>query len=142
MKVVWGVFATCFGANSRPRMYEHFWSGISQVLPGGQDFYMFGLAVVCWATWKARNNACFGKILIKHPCDILFSACAFMRYWAGICFEDRKSIIMAGAETMFKTAVKVVRRRTGNSTTLRITEDGEEEDQEGGDQEGVAREEM
>jgi hypothetical protein len=45
---------------------------------------MFGLAVICWPTWKCHNRACFDKKFLKNPSEIIFSACAFMRYWAGL----------------------------------------------------------
>jgi hypothetical protein len=38
---------------------------------------MLGLSVICWATWKSRNMACFEKKLLKNPCEIIFSAYAF-----------------------------------------------------------------
>jgi hypothetical protein len=57
-------------------------------LPVGDVMYMFGLATVCWATWKTRNKICFDKILLRNVGEILFYAIALMRYWAGLHPEE------------------------------------------------------
>jgi len=44
------------------------------------------------------------KKFIKHPCQIICSACAFMGFWAALYPESMKEIIMAGADSMLKTA--------------------------------------
>jgi hypothetical protein len=107
-KVTWGVIATCFSQNNRPLSYDQFWAWISKALPGGESFYMFGLAAICWATWKSRNRACFEKKLIKNPCEIFFSACAFMHYWAGLYPEKAQKVISAGVDVMMQMALKLL----------------------------------
>lgn len=64
-----------------------FWFWILNVLLGGEKVLMMGLASIFWAIWKTRNKACFEKKYIKHPEKILYSACAFMRYWAAFYLE-------------------------------------------------------
>jgi hypothetical protein len=71
-KVVWGVIALCFQQNNMPSNYEQFWAWIPKALPGGDHVYMIGLSAICWATWKARNVACFEKKMLKSPFDIIF----------------------------------------------------------------------
>ena len=48
------------------------------------------------------------KKFIKHPCEIICSACAFMGFWAGLYPESMKEIIMAGADSMLKTALRIL----------------------------------
>lgn len=74
-KVGWGIVASCFNSQIRPASYEQFWIWISQVLPGGDQFYRLVLAAICWATWKARSKACFDKVIIRYPCDIKKFSC-------------------------------------------------------------------
>jgi HJR/Mrr/RecB family endonuclease len=61
---------------------------------------MFGLAAICWATWKSHNRACFEKKSIKNPCEIIFSACVFMYYWAGLYPEEAQKVINAKVDVM------------------------------------------
>jgi hypothetical protein len=49
----------------------------------GGEFYMMGLAAICWAIWKTRNIICLEKNVSKSPVQILYKSCAFMNYWAG-----------------------------------------------------------
>lgn len=60
-KVVWGVVATCIGANSIPNSIHQFHMWISIHLAYGKLFYVIDLAVICCAIWKARNKACFER---------------------------------------------------------------------------------
>jgi hypothetical protein len=107
-KVVWGVMAMCFGQQSRPSNYEEFWPWIARALPGGDEIYMFGLAACCWAIWKARNRACFEKKCIKNHIDIIFVACSFIRYWAGLHSTDAQKAIDEGIELMLKTTFRLL----------------------------------
>jgi hypothetical protein len=100
LRKTWGIVAICFNQKVRPDCYSQFWSWIKQALPSCEGCFLYGLAAICWATWKTHNKACFEKIPIKNPCEILFLACTFMRYWAGLYYEDMQDVIVAGAETM------------------------------------------
>jgi hypothetical protein len=71
---------------------------------------LLGLAAVCWAVGKVRNNVCFEKKCINNPIDILFSSYAFMRYWAGLYPEITKKMIEAGVNMMMKTAFQVIKK--------------------------------
>ncbi|KAF8647539.1 hypothetical protein HU200_065347 [Digitaria exilis] len=44
---------------------------------------MVGLASICWAIWKARNNICFQKKKIRSPTEIICSITSFLSYWEG-----------------------------------------------------------
>jgi hypothetical protein len=69
---------------------------------------MFGLAAICRATWKCRNRVCFEKKLIQNPCEIIFSACAFMRYWVGLYPEKARKLINVGVDVMMHTTLKLL----------------------------------
>jgi hypothetical protein len=87
-KVIWGGLACCFHQGDRLSSLEQFWLWIDKVVPRGENFHMVGLAVICWAIWKARNRKCFEKKVIKNHGEILFSVCSFIRYWSGLFSED------------------------------------------------------
>jgi hypothetical protein len=87
-KATWGIVAISLGHTSHPCSYEQFWRWVTMALPGGDDFYMLGVAAICWATWKCRNRVCFDKKPIKNPDGIIFSACAFMKYWTSLYPEE------------------------------------------------------
>jgi len=60
-KYIWSLVAFVLGANHRPTSFGQFWQWISVLLPNRKQFYMIGLAAICWAIWTTRNNCCFGK---------------------------------------------------------------------------------
>lgn len=63
---------------------------------------------ICWTT--CQNMACFdNKILIRHPCDILFQAKTFMLYWA-LQKEAMQEIMKKGAEAMFQAAMQPIHK--------------------------------
>jgi hypothetical protein len=76
----------------------------------GDAVDMLGLAVICWAIWKARNKTCFDKIKLKSPNEFFYSACVFMRYWSGLYPEGIKQKIVNDVEVMLKTAFKILER--------------------------------
>jgi hypothetical protein len=80
---------------------------------------MLGLAAVGWAIWNVRNNTCFEKKHIKSPNEILFSACMFMKYWAGL---ESQTAIEAGVETLMKTVINVARSQEVQRMRRRITD--------------------
>lgn len=89
---------------------------------------------ICWgwllfAGCKARNRACFDKQLIKHPCEVLFTACSFMRYWAGLYPGDMQEVIVAGAESMLKAVMQVIGRCAREQPCLTIKESDEKEEE-------------
>lgn len=134
-KVVWGILARCFDQNSRPSSYEQYWFWIRQVLPGGKDVYTFGLAAIIWATWKTRNRCCFDKKSINHPCEILFYACSFMRYWAGLYSSEMQEVIAAGVNTMMKTAMNLIGNQGRRAPVLLIKNaEAPAEEEEGSDE--------
>jgi hypothetical protein len=48
VKVVWGIWAICFQQNDRPQSYAQFFHWMGRALPGGDNFFIFGLAAICW----------------------------------------------------------------------------------------------
>jgi hypothetical protein len=94
--------------------------------------YMLGLAAICWSIWKARNRTCFEKKHINCPSEVLYSACIFMRYWAGLYLEETQKMINAGVDLMMKTVMRLLGKQDGGATTLLVkdaTEDDEEKDE-------------
>jgi DNA-directed RNA polymerase specialized sigma24 family protein len=63
--------------------------------------------------------------MIKNPSEMLYSACIFMQYWAGLYPEDIQNTITAGVEIMMRTAINILEKQPERKTTRRIT-DGRE----------------
>jgi hypothetical protein len=53
---------------------------------------------------------CFEKKYVNNPIEILFSACAFMKYWVGLYPEITKKMIEAGVNMMMKMVIQMVKR--------------------------------
>jgi hypothetical protein len=106
---------------------------VAKALPGGSEVYMLGLAAFCWTIWKTRNGVCFEKKRINNPIEILFSTCAFMRYWAGMYLEVTKKMIKAGVNVMMKMAAQILKREAHQAAApvLRIRGADPEADDDG-----------
>jgi hypothetical protein len=127
VKVVWGVVTLCFKQKDRPNCLEQFNNWIRKALLGGEAVYMFSLDAICWTIWKARNRACFEKKFIKNPNEVIFSACLFMHFWAGLFKGDMKEKVKAGAEVLMNVAVSIGERSSLNSAR-RLISDGRTQD--------------
>lgn len=60
-RVIWLIIAKCFGANSIPVDFEQCWLWAEKWFPFGEEFHAWGIGAVCWAVWKCRNKAVFGR---------------------------------------------------------------------------------
>lgn len=114
-KTIWAVVAKCFGADIVPRNLNQCWRWCDQWLPFGKKFHVCGVAAIFWAIWKARNKACFDKVVIKSPLDIIYHACALMTYWAGLYGEMDREQLVEGINTMLKIAEKILKRKRGDT---------------------------
>jgi hypothetical protein len=82
---------------------------------GSENRYIMGLTTVCWAIWKARNEACFDKKQLKDPNTVIFSPYLFMRYWAGL-FPGTPKSWSAGVGTVMKNAIALLAKKQNNPT--------------------------
>jgi hypothetical protein len=92
---IWSLVAFVLGATHRPTSFGQFWHWIATSLPNGKQFYMIGLAVICWAIWTARNKSCFENKLIRSPTKIVCSMSSFLNYWAGLQAGQNKEDLEA-----------------------------------------------
>ena len=129
-KAVWAVIAKCFGANTIPKNLDQCWIWCEKWLPFGKKFHVCGVAAICWAIWKARNRACFEKVIIKNHLDIVYHACALMKYWAGIFAEADKEQLEEGLNTMLEIANKILKRQKKDMDTARQLHDGDQDEQD------------
>jgi hypothetical protein len=60
-KYVWSLIAYSLGVHCRPNSWNQYWIWVQRALPQAPKFHTIGLAAVCWAIWRIRNNVCFEK---------------------------------------------------------------------------------
>jgi hypothetical protein len=82
---------------------------------------MLGLFAICWATWKCQNSICFEKKAIKNPNVILFSACSYIRYWAGLLPDEAQEMVKSGVDQLAKTAVQLIGKTKDGRTAPTLT---------------------
>jgi hypothetical protein len=123
------VIALCFGANNIPRNLDQSWNWCEKWLPFGRKFHLCGIAAVCWAIQKARNKACFEKIIIKDPIQIIYHICALMKYWAGLYCEADKEQLEDGVNTMLQIANQILKRQKKDAEMSRLLPDGDSDGQ-------------
>jgi hypothetical protein len=97
---VWGTVAKCLGARDIPSSTDQYWRWIKKHLPSGNAVHALGLAAICWATWKARNKACFENKTIKHPTEIILHACTLMKYWTWLYKMDFQAQMVEGINVL------------------------------------------
>ncbi|KAF7090147.1 hypothetical protein CFC21_092954 [Triticum aestivum] len=59
--------------------------------------------------WNCRNRATFEQKKLRTPFDVIFSACGYMNYWAGLMEGADRETMQRGAK-MLKTNVASMRR--------------------------------
>nr|TKW34758.1 hypothetical protein SEVIR_2G327000v2 [Setaria viridis] len=84
----------CLGANNIPCDVHQYKGWIRKWLPQGD--------------LKCRNRACFDKKIIKNPVEIIFHACSFMTYWAGLYKTDLQEKLLDGVKVLLSCAHKVL----------------------------------
>lgn len=56
---IWSLVAVVVGVDCGAVSWESFWIWVEMFMPRVVKFHMVGLAGICWAIWRARNNICF-----------------------------------------------------------------------------------
>lgn len=64
---VWSLVANVVGADCKPSSLEQFLVWCKKYLLHGKQFYAPSLAAICYALWRARNNACFERKTYEIP---------------------------------------------------------------------------
>ena len=109
-RVVWRTVGCVLGTNLCTNNLGQYFSWCYTFLPDGVKFYTFGLAAMCWAIWNCRNQAIFEQKQLKIPFNVVFSACGFLTYWAGLMAGVDHEAMDHGAKML----------RTNASTMMRI----------------------
>jgi hypothetical protein len=81
-KTLWATIATCIGATNIPTSFNQSWKWCERWIPSGKQFYVFGIAAVCWSIWKMRNRICFdGKKTQQSPGNCESRLCFDQKAW-------------------------------------------------------------
>jgi hypothetical protein len=78
---MWSTISTVLGVYTRPSYFTQYFRWIAKILPFGSNLHIVGIAALCWAIWKIRNNACFEGKLISSPVGLICYMYAFLQYW-------------------------------------------------------------
>lgn len=104
-RYVRSMVAMVVGAPCRPVSFNQFWIWVNIYLKGGKKYFMVGLGAICWAIWKARNDICFDKKLIRSPTEIICTISSFLTYWTDLQAQEDKDALEGGAEALKKMAL-------------------------------------
>ena len=94
---------------------------------------MIGLAPICWAIWKTRNNNCFEQKLISSPMEIVCLASSFLKYWAGLHKEELQVGLLERVKTLLACAHRALAHQAAATPRLLLapcTLSVEEEEEE------------
>jgi hypothetical protein len=95
--------------------------------------HTFGLAAICWATWKARNKACFEHKPIRHLAEIVIHACALMKHWTGLYKKEFQAQMTVSIGVLLATASRLLAGQRGRPLMLMQAPEGPDDVQDGGD---------
>lgn len=110
---MWSLVAFVIGADNRPTSFTQHWCWVARHLKNRNHYYTVGLAAICWAIWKSRNNLCFEGKLISSPTEIICSASSFISYRAGLQKGSGQEELAAGAEALKTAALHFHPQDTG-----------------------------
>ncbi|KAI4982928.1 hypothetical protein ZWY2020_023420 [Hordeum vulgare] len=97
------------GTSLGPNNIWQFYSWCFIYLPNGARFYTCGLAVVCWALWNCGNCATFENKKLRSPFDVVYAACGFLTYWAGLLTGEDREAMEQGAKMLKNNATSMMR---------------------------------
>ena len=106
--VVWRTVWALLGTDSCPNSIWQYYTWIYSFLPGFEKIYTVGLAAICWAIWLARKRATLECKWINSPFEIVFTACAFLMYWAGLQKPELEEIVKKGAEMLKENTTHMI----------------------------------
>lgn len=101
-----------------------------EVAAGGSNVYTFGLAAICWASWKCRNKTCFDKKKLKSLIEIIIHSCSYITYWAGLYNEDFQGRVLEGVQVLLACAHQVMARSSSPPSWLAILPNEYDQDHE------------
>ena len=68
---------------------------------------MVGLAGICWALWRTRNNICFEGKNVRSPTKVICLALSFISFWAELQSEEDKLLLEGGADILRAVALSL-----------------------------------
>ncbi|KAI4975104.1 hypothetical protein ZWY2020_048711 [Hordeum vulgare] len=108
-RVVWRTVGCMLGTSNGPDILWQFYAWCFAYMPNGVMFNTCGLAAICWALWNCRNRATFEKKKLGSPFDVVYSACGFLTYWAGLLTGEDKLAMERGAKILKRNASNMMR---------------------------------
>ena len=88
--------------------------------PCGRKIFHAWVAAICWSLWIARNGVCFEKKMIRSPAEIIWSACSFLSYWAGLQKEEDRDQLEEGATALKNAALSFHPQEDGGLTGVKL----------------------
>lgn len=106
-------------ARTRPECFSQYFWWIPQFIPARRSVQITGLAAICVGRFGsfATGHALKEK-LIRSPIELIFYACALIKYWAGLHSGDDMDALMAGAIALQEVAVNVHDATTRSSVGI------------------------
>ena len=105
--LLWRTIYTTFGL-SRPNSVNHlFGSWLRGLTKSHKNLVYTGIAALCWAIWRSRNDTVFQKTKNQTSLQILFRATYLTRAWTILHEEDREAITAALSQPLCNKWVDV-----------------------------------
>jgi len=78
-----------------------------KIMPRAEKFHMVGLAGICWALSRTRNNVCFEEKKVRSPTEVICLASSFISFWAELQSEEDKLLLEGGADILRAVALSL-----------------------------------
>ncbi|XBH75021.1 hypothetical protein VPH35_101858 [Triticum aestivum] len=106
---MWRTFGCMLGTDHCPNNIWQYFSWCYSFLPDGEKFYTFGLAALCWAIWNCRNRTTFEFKKLGSPFNVIYVACGYITYWAGLMRGEDREAMEHGAKMLRIIASNMMR---------------------------------
>ncbi|KAF6988317.1 hypothetical protein CFC21_005878 [Triticum aestivum] len=106
---MWRTVGCVLGTDCCPNNIWQYFSWRYSFFPEGEKFYTFGLAALCWAMWNCRNRTTFEFKKLGSPFNVIYVACGYITYWAGLMRGEDREAMERGAKMLRINASNMMR---------------------------------
>jgi hypothetical protein len=109
-RMVWRIIFYATGLTPPSSIRHMFGSWLSNQSSKVRNLIWVGVAAVCWAIWRCRNDIIFHKIKINSILQVIFRGTYWLRFWAQLQrSEQAKDAISLISRNLETTALEMVK---------------------------------
>jgi RsiW-degrading membrane proteinase PrsW (M82 family) len=68
-----------------------------------RDMIWVGMAAMCWAIWRCRNDVIFNKLKTNSIMQVIFRGAYWLRFWAPLQHDEQTKDILSSISRRLET---------------------------------------